>query len=184
MLHWLYDLFKTWKLDLFKWWIKVKLNNIKFFNPLIYLKLYFDEKKMTYDKSLQKELYERIISNNYEIIIAHSMWTLLLFNTLETYWVPDNLKKIVTIQSDLNFDLKIKNNDFLKRLENKELIWKNYFNALDPQLIVSTFINKKKRLWMWVSKSNLIQNHYHKIKWLNRHIYSINNVNFINELIN
>jgi uncharacterized alpha/beta hydrolase family protein len=110
------------------------------------LKLYFDEKRLTYDENLLKELNEKIISNKYEIIIAHSMGTLLLFNYLEKYGISENLKKIITIQSDLNFDIEIKNKEFIKKLENKELIWENYFNALDPQLIVSTFINKKKRL--------------------------------------
>jgi hypothetical protein len=37
------------------------------------LKLYFDEKKLTHDENLLKELHEKIIANKYEIIIAHSM---------------------------------------------------------------------------------------------------------------
>lgn len=182
-MNWLYDLFESWKLDIFLWGCYMKPDWLTFLNPLTYLYLYRKEQKLTQSPELQQELLKTIRDGSYEIVIGHSMWTALLLNTLQSYWAPPTLQKIITIQSDLDKNVSVTNKELLNKFSNKEIVWDNYYNFWDPQLLISTVVNGKGRLGLASSNHQYIQHYYHKLWWRNRHTYSVNNADFIRQLM-
>lgn len=177
------NLFENDDFSIFKRWINFKVWYLSFLNIFWYLLLYINEKKLTNSKELQKKLYDEIKNWNYEIIIAHSMWTVLTLNTLNNFWVTGNLKKIITIQSDMNYDFELKNTELIKSIKSKKLIWNNYYNYYDFQLFLSTIINTKLRWWLFWIKNNYVNNIYHKLKSIDRHNNSIKDIKFLKSII-
>lgn len=116
----------------FRWFKVYNFSFLQTLNPWTHVKLYLTEKKDVAKNEIIEELNKTITQEKPEIIICHSMGSLLLKNYLEKNTLPDSVKKIVLVQADIphnsSFNTSIKITDF--------------FCFWDPSLICSLFINR------------------------------------------
>jgi hypothetical protein len=137
--------FKAWAKDIdsgnariFSWGIMQQQNWKNIVNPLSYLELYNREKSLAKNKYMLLELDKVIKENNPEIIICHSMGSVLLENYCQGFELNDNLKKIVFSQADI---FKIPN--IQNQLWGKNNIkLDNYHCGWDTALISSCGVNR------------------------------------------
>lgn len=170
----------NWEFDIYRWWI-----NNSYIDPFSNIALYKKETLYTTNQELIKDLYKTIEKNNYEIIITHSMWSKLLFNTLEIYQIPKNLKKVITIQSDLKTNNKFKNENIINNIKKWDFKRTNYYNFIDFHLWAWSVLNFEWKNWLSWTKDIYQKNIFHKIKWwFDRHNFPINDYEFIKNLIN
>lgn len=145
--------------------------------------LYRKEQKLIKNNKLLKDIYEKICKNKYSIIVAHSMGAKLIYNVIEKYWLPPNLKKIITIQSDLERSYFITNKKVIKQINTKKFERINYYNPIDFHLMIGTLLNLKLKNWLFWSKDPNMKNIFYKIKFcFDKHNCNINNYSFIKKI--
>lgn len=180
---WINQLIKDNKIGLYIRGINKKISRSEFINPYTFFNHYKSEQTITRNKYQQEKLYNYLKNNNIECAISHSMWSYLLLNTINNFWIPEKLKKIITIQWDspINYEISesIKN-----RCENNQLLRENYYCPWDPALILSSLVNLESRIWLLGMKKSFIKNKFYPLKWqLNLHTATINDKEFFEKIL-
>jgi hypothetical protein len=154
------------KVHLFKW--MGAHNESEVLNPLAGLQTYLEEAQLIKGIDLQNRLYSELGLYQPNVIIAHSMGCQLLLNVINNNGLPDEVRYIVTINSDAPSSATINNPRVVNRISNGSLKWINLY-ALDPTLASSTLINKEPRAGLIGAKSQLAINQKISIKGNHNH---------------
>jgi hypothetical protein len=136
------------------WWTNLDLN-LNFWqclNPKNVIGLYFREKAETEKQENQAKLYQELLDYKPDFVVAHSMGCHFLAKTLENYGHNTELKKIVFLASDDDFD---SNNTFFK---NSKLEILSYSCFWDYTLWLSCVLNFKIRAGLFGYQDVKIKN--------------------------
>lgn len=134
------------------WWtnLDLDLNFWQCFNPKNVIGLYFREKAETEKRENQAKLYQELLDYKPDFVVAHSMGCHFLAKTLENYGHNPELKKIVFLASDDDFD-----NTFFK---NSKLEIVSYSCFWDYTLWLSCILNFKLRAGLFGYQNTKVKN--------------------------
>jgi|GEM_PF-6307900 len=165
----------------------VDRNNYSFWqscNPFCYLNTYIQESNYILTQEATSKLHQYLLTKNPEIILTHSAGNRLLFETFNQFGFNSNLQKIVTLASDLPADYKIYNHDFLSKLQNRDLIWENYYCFYDQALLFSSIFKLEARTGLIGYKQNLAKNIFYPLKLkMNFHTSGLHDTKFLKKIL-
>ncbi len=160
---------KTAGVEVFEWGRDYNYSFLQSLNPLVAIKLYFQEKKMVLDPGMQEKLYQYLQLHKPQTIVAHSQGTVLLTEVLKNYPLP-YIKKIIFVQSDLRMNNE--NQDILKNISSHTKLL-NVHCFWDQALLSSLLLNQSVPLGL--KKDKIFQNHFIPLwRTFNLHESSLN----------
>ena len=169
---------------LFEWYLSKPVNDLEFLNPLTQYQVYRAELEMAHSPEIRQRLAKFIDQEEPETIVCHSMGSLLLMLTLKDYQLPDFVRNIVFVEADLPQKIDIPE-ALLKRLENQQLRWFNYFCNWDISLITSMFLNLYLPAGLAGTSTKYIKNIFFPLKpSSNIHMSSIQDPEFARDVSN
>ncbi len=118
----------------FKWGIPTTFSFLQSLNPFEYHHLYEQERKRATSPEIHEKLAKAIESFEPDIIMCHSMGTLLLTEYLEAYGLPHYVAKIIFIQGSIPRSRRISTPLIRTRLEDGSLTLLNVYCPWDPSL--------------------------------------------------
>ncbi len=96
------NLLEAGNTHLFVWGCAVKYSFLDMLNPFKYLQLYNQEKKLACSKDILQQLHNQIQSQNIQTIVCHSMGGYLVQQYLDSFDLPNSVKKIIIVQADIS----------------------------------------------------------------------------------
>lgn len=176
------DLLIRGQAELFRWDVPFRPQFPDTINPFALLNMYKQEQKELTNPSLFKRLDQTIHQHKTESIITNSMGGELLITYLKDHPLPPSVKRIITIQSDMQQRFEL-DSSVKKRLENNTLIWENYWCWWDQALFASGFLNRSGRAGVSGTRVKGIKNKFYPlIRNGNLHISSIIDPEFVKRL--
>jgi len=119
----------------FKWGSFKKVPFHQLINPFFLHSHYLVERAMAFDKKTHLELHKFLSKAQPQVVVCHSMGTVLLNEFLNSFELPASVKAIIFVQSDLPWDISIKTNRQLYHL----------YCPWDPTLLASSIANRSWR---------------------------------------
>ena len=127
------ELIEQKQASVFRWDIPRKLNLFESINPIINLRHYRKEVTKAQDKATHQALEQELDTQQPEIIVCHSTGSLLLYSYLQEYILPQSVKRIVFIQS--NIPRTMSTPQYLENaLNNKSITMINMYCCWDQAL--------------------------------------------------
>jgi hypothetical protein len=159
----------------FRWGNSTELTFWQSLNPLNYRSVYEAERELALSRQTQHKLETKLDQLNPEIVLTHSMGSLLLANYLNDQGpLPPTIRKILFIQSDLDSKLQIRNNDIDERVSHGQLELVNIFCPWDITLWLSALYNLYIPSGLKKRKAQQFRNkHFPLYKRINLHMSSI-----------
>jgi hypothetical protein len=161
--------------ELFSWGLQAHLSLWNNLNPVFAVTQYITEKKMVYSTELLDRFIGQLKSTQPEIIVAHSLGTVLTLRGLQHY-LPLSLKEVVFVQSDLR--MTFENTQFITRL-GEHVTFKNIWCFWDQALLSSMIINRSMPLGL--IKTSQMKNYFVPLyKTINLHESSLSDKKLLN----
>jgi hypothetical protein len=153
---------------LFRWGKKRKYSFPEMLNPLEYLRLYREEKRLAKDPNTFKNLASLLETHQPETIVCHSMGCFLFQQFSLSYSLPLSVKQIILVQADMNRNEETPKNWNTITVKNVWCFW-------DQALWESVFVNRYLPAGLFGLKSKTVQNIFFPLyRTLNLHESPLN----------
>lgn len=164
-----FEIFKNTSTQVFCWGRDDNYSFLQAINPKIAIDLYFIEREMVYGDELQKQYLKYLRTHKPQVIVAHSMGTVLTLEILKKHRLPF-VKKIIFVQSDIRFDYE--NQNALQKIS-EQYDLHNVWCFWDQALLTSVVLNRLIPLGL--RPAPYFTNHFIPLwRTLNLHESSIN----------
>lgn len=149
---------------LFRWnQFDNKFTFLETINPLTTIKIFLKEREYISSHIAHKALFDAINKAKPSVIISHSLGGNYLLQTLNNFGVPDCVRKIVFLVSEMPRDLVLGNHDLIKRIDDLSLVIENYYCYYDPTLLSSYFLTGHLTSGNFGTKSKHIKNKFYPL---------------------
>lgn len=162
----------------FRWDIKEKASFFQSINPLYAWDIYRRELAIAQEIETRQSLSEFLLQEEPEVIVCHSMGTLLFFGYLENHKLPASVRRVIFNQADIHASDITLPLDIEERIRAGELLFLNTYCPWDPSLLCSRILNGS-RAGLAGMRHSLVRNHFIPlVKPINLHMSAIRSGSF------